>query len=128
MIRAHIFISAAIIIGLGFLGMSQLGEAAGMAFLLGSMTLGGGFLICGLFSIKMLWHGIVGAGVLALLGVGRGVMNLPDLMKFLAGDRGRGLAPILEFIVFLVCGVLLVQVYKTWSAERLRKMMIEEEE
>ncbi len=38
-----------------------------MALMFGSLTLGGGFIICGLFSIKMLWHGVIGAGVLALV-------------------------------------------------------------
>lgn len=121
MIRAHIFISAAIIIAIGFLGMGQLEKDPAMAFLLGSMTLGGGFLICGLFSIKMLWHGIIGAGVLALLGAGRGIMNLPGLAKFLSGERTRGIAPLLELIVLIVCALLLAKVYRTWTAERTKK-------
>ena len=71
-IRVAIFLAAAAVIGLGFLGLNVLEKDPGMAFLLGSLTLGGGILISGLFSLKMPWHGIIAAGVLALLGFGRG--------------------------------------------------------
>lgn len=125
MIRFQIFITAAIILGIGFLGKNTLDKDSGMAFLLGALTLGGGFLICGLFSIKMLWHGVIGAGILALLGVGRGIMNLPDLASFFAGERPRGACPLFEVIVLIVCALLLFRVYITWKEERSRKMLAE---
>ncbi len=92
-----------------------------MAFLLGSLTLGGGFLICGLFSLKMLWHGILGAGVLALLGLGRGFMNLPGIAQFFSGDRPRGNAPAFELATLIICAYLLIRIWQAWSKERIRR-------
>lgn len=117
-VRIAIFLSAAAVLGLGFFGVSELEKDEGMAFLLGCLTLGGGFLITALFSLKMPWHGIIGAGVLALLGLGRGALNLPDFAKYLVGGRERGVAPALELCVTLVCAILLVRVLRTWAAER----------
>lgn len=123
MVRFSIFIAAAAIIGLGFIGMNQLDKVNGMAFLLGSLTLGGGFLICGLFSLKMLWHGIIGAGVLALLGIGRGIMNLPGIAEFFSGNRTRGNAPALELATLVICAYLLLRIWQAWSKERIRRRM-----
>lgn len=117
-VRISIFLSAAVVIGIGFVGMGQMEKDAGMAFLLGAMTLGGGLLICGLFSLKMQWHGMIGAGVLAMLGVGRGVLNLPGLAKFLVGDQSRGNAPLLELVVTIMCTVLLLRIWGAWKTER----------
>jgi hypothetical protein len=122
MIRYSIFFAAAGILGLGFLGSTQLEKEPAMAFLLGALTLGGGLFICGLFSIKMLWHGITGAGVLALLGFGRGILNLPDLARLFNGIRDRGNAPMLEFAVTLICGFLLLRIYQAWLTERTRRL------
>jgi hypothetical protein len=123
MIRLPIFLAAAAIIALGFIGMNQLEKQAGMAFLLGTLTLGGGFLICGLFSLKMQWHGILGAGVLALLGIGRGIMNLPGISEFFSGVRPRGIAPALELATLIICIYLLLRIWKAWSKERTRRII-----
>jgi len=125
-IRVAIFLAAAAVIGLGFLGLNVLEKDPGMAFLLGSLTLGGGILISGLFSLKMPWHGIIAAGVLALLGFGRGVLNIPGFAEFLSGNRDRGIAPVLEAGVALACVFLLLAVHRRWSRERLRRVMEEE--
>jgi len=125
MVRFPIFIAAAAITGLGFIGMDQLDKDNGMAFLLGSLTLGGGFLICGLFSLQMLWHGIIGAGVLAMLGIGRGVMNLPGIAEFFSGNRPRGIAPVLELATLVICTYLLLRIWQAWSLERIRRRMEE---
>ncbi len=122
MIRVPIFTAGAGIIGLGFIGMGQLDKNSGLAFLVGALTLGGGLLICGFFSMKMLWHGIMGAGILALLGVGRGFLNFPDFAKYLTGERERENAPAFEFAVMLICAFLLIRVYRAWSQERIRIM------
>jgi hypothetical protein len=119
--RISIFLAAAAIIGLGLLGVRSLEKDAAMAFLLGCLTLGGGFLITGLFSLKMPWHGVLGAGVLAMLGLGRGFLNFPDFAKFLSGDHGRGTAPVLEFGVAIICAFLVLRVYRAWSQERIRR-------
>lgn len=120
-IRIAIFLAAATVIGLGFLGLRLLEKDDGMALLLGSLTLGGGILISGLFSLKMPWHGILAAGVLALLGFGRGVLNIPGFADYLGGGRERGIAPVLEAAVALVCIFLLLAVHREWSRERLRR-------
>ena len=120
-VRVFIFLAAAAVFGLGFYGTSILGKDDGMAFLLGCLTLGGGFLITGLFSLKMPSHGIIGAGVLALLGLGRGALNFPSFAQYLTGERDRGAAPALELCVTLICAMLLVRVIRViraWVAEK----------
>lgn len=121
LVRVFIFLAAAVIVGLGFYGTGIMDKEDGMAFLLGCLTLGGGLLISGLFSLKMPWHGIIGAGVLALLGFGRGVMNFPGFAKYLTGERDRGAAPALELCITLVCAMLLVRVIRALAAEKTRR-------
>lgn len=121
--RIYIFACGLALIAMGFWATSVLDRQQGTAFLQGALTLGGGILICGAFSIKMRWHGIIGAGVLALLGAGRGVGNLPDLMKFMAGDRPRGSAPLLELGVTLISVMLLLRVIQALMRERTRRML-----
>lgn len=125
MIRFSIFFSGVAVLLIGFLGQGQMERESGFAFVTGTMTLGGGFLICGVFSIKMLWHGVIGAGVLALLGAGRGLLNLGDLAKYFVGERERGGAPPLEFAVLLVCVFLLMRVLHVLARERTRRMLAE---
>ncbi|MDP4896479.1 MAG: hypothetical protein NWR03_01730, partial [Akkermansiaceae bacterium] len=69
--RISIFFAAVTIIATGIAGLSLLEKDPAIGFLSGALTLGGGILICGLFTLKMPWHGIAGAGVLALLGLCR---------------------------------------------------------
>jgi hypothetical protein len=121
LIRVFIFLAAAVTIGLGFYGTGVMDKNNGMAFLLGCLTLGGGFLITGLFSLKMQWHGIIGAGVLALLGFGRGIMNFPDFAKYMTGERERGVSPALELCITLVCAMLLIRVIRVLAAEKARQ-------
>ena len=123
LVRVFVFLAAAAILGLGYYGTQILGKDEGMAFLLGCLTLGGGLLITGLFSLKMPSHGIIGAGVLALLGLGRGVLNFPGFAKYLIGERERGVAPALELCVSLICAMLLVRVIRAWAAEKARRAL-----
>lgn len=123
MIRIHIFLAGLATIAVGIAGMSQLEKEPAMALLVGSLTLGGGFLICGFFSIKMLWHGIIGAGILALLGFARGLFNLPDAAKFLIGERTRGTEPLLELAVTIISAFLLARILAAWNQERLRRLL-----
>lgn len=121
----QIFFSGAAVVGLGAAAMQTLERNQAFAFLQGALTLGGGLLICGLFALKMKWHGIIGAGVLALLGAARGIGNLPDLAHFLSGERERGAAPVLELGVTVVCLVLLMRVLAALYRERIRRMLEE---
>ena len=122
-VRLQIFFSGAVVIGLGLFAMQVLERSEAMGFLHGALTLGGGLLICGLFSLKSQWHGIIGAGVLALLGAGRGLGNLPHLMDALSGKLDRRAAPLIELGVALVCLVLLMRVLAALNRERVRRML-----
>ncbi|RPJ33810.1 MAG: hypothetical protein EHM17_08990 [Verrucomicrobiaceae bacterium] len=121
--RFQIFFSGVAVIALGMAAMRILEKDAAIAFLQGALTLGGGFLICGLFSLKMKWHGIIGGGVLALLGAARGIANLPDLARFLAGQQERGAAPMLEFGITIICLVLLLRTLGGLHRERISRML-----
>ena len=94
-----------------------------VGFLQGALTLGGGIVICGIFSIQMPWHGFIGAGVLSLLGAARGLANLPGLLKYFSGERPRGATPLLELGATLICGLLLLKIIQALSRERLRRML-----
>jgi len=119
-VRLFIFLAAAAVFGLGFFGTARLEKDDGMAFLLGCLTLGGRCLITGHFSLKMPWHGIIGAGILALSGLGRGVLNFPGFAEYLTGARERGIAPALELCVTLICAMLLLRVIRAWAENRRR--------
>jgi hypothetical protein len=123
--RFQVFFCGAAVIALGVAAMNILERDQAIGFLQGALTLGGALLICGLFSLKMKWHGIIGAGVLALLGAARGVGNLPDLALFLSGQSERGAAPVMELGITVVCLVLLVRVLTALYHERLRRMLEE---
>jgi hypothetical protein len=120
LVRVFIFLASAAVLGLGFFGTTRMEKDDAMAFLLGCLTLGGGFLITGLFSLKMPWHGIIGAGILALLGFGRGVLNFPDFAEYMTGQRERGIAPALELCVTLICAMLMLRVIRALAAEKAR--------
>lgn len=111
------------IMALGVTAMSVLDREGALGFLNQALSWGGAIVICGIFSIKMKWHGIIGAGILALLGASRGVLNLPDLLSFIEGDRPRGAAPLLEMGVMLICLLLLVRVIRALRRERTRRML-----
>lgn len=121
--RFQIFFSGAAVLALGFAATRILEKDDATGFLQGALTLGGGFLICGFFSLKMKWHGIIGGGVLGLLGAARGLGNLPDLASFLAGERERGPAPVLELGVTVICMVLLFRTLAELYRERVRRML-----
>lgn len=71
--RALIFIAGLAICGLGFAFYKT---AEDFPLLQGGLTLGGGLVICGLFSLRSKWHGITGAGILGFLGIMRAVPAL----------------------------------------------------
>ena len=121
--RYPVFLSGAAILAMGVAGMRLLDPQEAWAFLQGALTLGGGLIICGLFSLKMRWHGLIGGGVLALLGAARGLANLPDLLKLVAGDPSRGSEPAMERGVTLLCFSLLFRVLGTLRRERTHRMM-----
>jgi hypothetical protein len=123
--RIQIFFCGVAVVALGMAAMRVLEKDAATGFLQGALTLGGGLIICGFFSLKMKWHGIIGAGVLALMGAARGLGNLPDLALFLSGERERGAAPVMELGITVVCLVLLARVLAALYRERIRRMLEE---
>lgn len=125
--RFSIFLCGLSILATGVLAMVMLEKKDSLGFLVGAMQLGGGILICGLFSIRMEWHGIIGAGILTLLGAARGLGNTPGLFKYLAGDQSHGPLPLLEMGVTVLCLLLFSKVIRALYQERLRRMLEAEE-
>jgi hypothetical protein len=121
--RIHIFLSGVLIIAAGIAATQLLPKMQAFEFVRGALTLGGAFLICGLFTLRMHWHGVIGAGIVALLGAAKGVLNLKDFPDYLAGERSRGIAPIMEISITLICVIMLVRVLRVLSAERTRVML-----
>lgn len=113
-------------IALGLAAQNFLERQDAVAFLQGALTLGGGLIICGLFSLKMHWHGLIGAGVLALLATARGLGNLQALAKLIAGDHSRGPAPWMELAVTLISLALLLRVLRVLQREKIRRMLEED--
>jgi hypothetical protein len=125
--RTHIFLSGFLVLAAGLISTRLLGKMESFEFVRGAFTLGGAFLICGLFTLRMQWHGVIGAGVVALLGAAKGVLNLKDFPAYFMGDHSRGLAPLLEIAITLICVVLLVRVVRLLQSERTRIMLAEGE-
>jgi hypothetical protein len=109
--RALIFIAGFLLCGLGALAFHNSGDPS---LLQGGLTLGGGWIICGLFSLRAKWHGIIGAGMLAFLG---GLRALPALTKLSSGD------PAAPFSVAagVLCVIVFVAAARTLMAERRRQ-------
>lgn len=124
--RILIFLAGFSVLALGYAGSEALYDNERLAFISGALTLGGALIICGLFSLGMRWHGVIGAGVVALLGASRGIQNLAELPKFWLGNRSRGVAPVLESAAALICILLLVQVVRTLLADKRRRLIADE--
>ena len=124
--RIAIFLSGLLVLALGVTAMRMLEKPASYGFLTGALTLGGALIICGLFSLRNRWHGIIGAGVIALLGASRGIENLAALPGLLIGTGARGPAPVLESAVALICILLTILVVRSLFAEKKRKLLADE--
>jgi hypothetical protein len=125
--RITIFLSGLTILTTGVAALYLLNKPDALGFLVGAMQLGGGIVICGLFSLKMQWHGIIGAGILAMLGAARGLGNVPGFLKFLTGERPHGVTPVLEMGVTVICMFLLARIIQALFLERTRRMLESEE-
>jgi hypothetical protein len=111
--RALIFLAGLLLAGLGILAFRRNGDPM---LLQGGLTLGGGWIICGLFSLRSKWHGLIGAGLLAFLG---GIRTLPALPQL-----GRDPAAAFTVSAGLLCLIVLVAVVRSLLAER-RRLAIE---
>jgi len=113
------------VVALGIFALRTLEGDARFAMLNGCLTLGGAFCIAGLFAFRMPAHGIIGAGVVALLGAARGLSNLPDFATFMVGDRPRAHAPLIETFVTILCLIILIHTLRWLLRERVRRMLEE---
>jgi hypothetical protein len=105
-VRILIFIGGILIVALGFVVFQQTKDPT---LLQGGLTLGGGLIICGVFSLKAKWHGITGAGVLALLGAARTVPKL--------GAEPRWF----HAAALAICVIVLISAARCLLAERTRR-------
>lgn len=110
--RALIFIAGALLAGLGFFAFQQTKDPSALQ---GGLTLGGGLIICGIFSIKSKWHGLVGAGLLAFLGAMRTVPSLASL------PGGADADATFKAASGVVCMIVFITVARALLAERRRK-------
>ncbi|MCW1886656.1 hypothetical protein OKA04_18095 [Luteolibacter flavescens] len=94
---------------IALLGLAVFQQTKDPVLLQGGLTLGGGFVICGIFSLRSKWHGITGAGVLALLGAARSLPKLgSEPQWYYAGAAA-------------VCCVLMITVVRALLTERTRQ-------
>jgi hypothetical protein len=121
--RFHIFFSGFLMLAFGAYATHILEKKEALGMLQGCLTLGGGMIICGIFSIKMKWHGVIGAGVLSLIGAAQGLGNIPEFFKLMSGDSTHGPASAIEFGFTLICLFLLARVISALQRERLRRML-----
>ncbi len=121
--RSHVFLSGILVIATGILAAQFIPKMPGFEFIRGALTLGGALLICGLFMIRMPWHGLIGAGIVSLLGAAKGVMGLQDFPDFISGDRSRGLAPVFELGITVIAVVLLFRIVGVLKRERIKRML-----
>ncbi|MDB6079507.1 MAG: hypothetical protein JWO82_3254 [Akkermansiaceae bacterium] len=115
--RAFIIAIGVVTALLGIIGFSMTKDPM---MLQGGLTLGGGWIICALFSFGegSKWHGVVGAGILGLLGAARCV---PSIFQV----PGSGKDPIVLFqaIAAVLCLVTVVTIARMLYAERARRQI-----
>lgn len=110
--RVLLFLAGALLSALGFLAFRAHPDHL---LLQGGLTLGGGFVICGIFSIRSKWHGIAGGGILAFLGTLRA---LPAAVT----GRTDPAAPFL-FAAGAICLVVMIGAIAALRAERARRSL-----
>ncbi|GAA5476558.1 hypothetical protein [Haloferula helveola] len=113
--RTLLFVAGVVTTLLGFLAHARLGGTAEAASLFqGALTLGGGWVICALFSRVWTWHGIIGGGILALLGAARCAPAL------LALTRTPTAGTPFEAAAFGISTIVLVATTRSLLRERTR--------
>jgi hypothetical protein len=113
-----------LIIAIGFAGKAMLpGRNESFSFLQGGLALGGAFLICYLFLRSSYWHGLIGSGIVALLGLCRSIVNAPDWLNWLRHAPPKPPAtPLLELLVAILCLTYLIRIIQTLQAEKTSRL------
>jgi hypothetical protein len=101
-------------LAVGLLGFLFFKKPDDFPILQGGLTVGGGLIICGLFSLRSKWHGIAGAGILSFLGVMRAV---PALWS---GFREGVPSARFEAFAGAVCLIVFIAAVRALLAERTR--------
>ncbi len=121
--RLTIFLSGLLVLALGVTASRLMEKPAAYGFLTESLTLGGALVICSLFALRNRWHGIIGAGVIALLGASRGIENIAALPAVLLGNSAPVTVSLLGPAIALICIGLLVIVVRALFAEKTRRLV-----
>jgi hypothetical protein len=121
--RAQILVTGFLILLAGIAGLFLLPKMPAMEFFRGAGTLGGALVICGFFTLNSFWYGVIGAGVISLIGAGKGLLGLAEMKDFLTGQSHRGFAPPVELAITIACLVLLFRCVSAMKAERTRRML-----
>lgn len=116
--RIIIFTTGAII---AFLGMLTFRQTTDPSILQGGLTLGGGFIICGLFSLRSPWHGYGGAAVLGLLGTSRTLSAITDLPSYL--QSGTPADTLFRLAATALCLITSITALLTLLRERQRRQI-----
>jgi len=108
--RALLFIAGFLLVALGFFAFHG---SKDHLLLQGGLTLGGGFIICAIFTFRAKWHGMAGAGLLAFLGVLR---TLPAAVT----DSKNPSTPFM-LAAGCICLAVLIATIRVLRAERTRQ-------
>lgn len=125
--RFFIFLAGAAVLALGYTGTCLLDGNARIGFLIDALKLGGALVICGLFTLKMPRHGIVGAGVVALIGASFGAQHLIALPRWFVGTVPPNPVVPLSATAALICILLLGGVLRHLLLEKRRAQLTEDE-
>lgn len=116
--RVLILIGGVAVCLLGFLFFKKPED---FPMLQGGLTLGGGLIICGLFSLRSKWHGVAGAGILSFLGVMRAVPALwSGFREGVPSARFEAIAGAICLVVFIAAVRALIAERTRLSVERLK--------
>ncbi len=121
--RTHILVTGFLILIAGIAGLFVIPKLPAMEFFRGAATLGGALIICGFFTLNSYWYGVIGAGVISLIGAGKGLLGISGMKDFVTGQSNRGIAPPIELIITIGCLVLLFRCVSAMKAERTRRML-----
>jgi len=121
--RLTLIIAGLACAGLGLLGASGLEAQAALGYATTGFTLGGALLICGLFSLKNFWHGIIGGGVVALIGAVHNATAVVDLFRGLATGAGLQLPDACQASISILCFAMLAAVIRALLRERMKRQL-----